>query len=144
VTRTTRSYTLDPTTVALLDSVGPRQASGYVDRTIQQRWQRWQESLATLAQSGWAGAEVLAACDALNGVWLGGAVNRAPDGVALELRDNSGAASRHGVAPERWTDLVRSVGESHAMTAALLEVILEFWAGNAACSSAIDRLTGGE
>lgn len=134
------TLTLNPETVALLRSTG--NPSEYLDRIVRDRAESWQESLNQLAGAGWTTAEVRAACDALNGTWLRGFM-RGPAAISLELHDAqslNGTAEHHGADPKRWEERVDQIGSDACLTAALLDVVAEFWSNNAACDRAIREL----
>lgn len=136
-----RNFTLSASVHELLTRT--ENASGYLDHVVQERWRAWQEALLELQQSGWRAPEILAACDVLNGYWALGAAGRSGQAVALELHDGAqlnGICEKWDVSPERWATRIKTLSESDLHAAALLTVVSEFWAGNAACDAAIRRV----
>ena len=136
------NITVDDSTSGLLGQVGEKRQSGYISRLVQDAWQRWQDGLGTLAQSGWKAPEILAACDALNGLWLVG-MYRSPGSVAMELQDDAqlnGLCEKWDISPDRWGDLITQLRDSWPLMIALCDVSAEFWRDNAACEAAIRRV----
>lgn len=134
------NLSLDAGTRDLLDRVG--NASEYISRTIQDRWQSWQESLHVLREGGWRRPEVFAVCDTLNGVWMFGQY-RSPGSVAMELEDAerlNGICAKWELDPAAWRARIREVADDWPLTLALLDVVAEFWRDNRACEQAIERL----
>lgn len=125
---------LDESTTALLDracgeSTSP---SDYVSHLIEQAHRKWTLSLDKLRVAGWTGSELLAACDALNGVWLheyaGG-----PAFLAAELTDAqrlNDVCGKWDVPPKDWAKRVKALHEDRELQRALVAVVEEFWNGN--------------
>lgn len=123
----------------LLDRVG--NASEYVDRVVRARWREWTEALDLLVQSGWVRAEILAACDALNGYWMIGS-GKSGAFIAAELEDAerlNKLCAKWDLAPERWAQCYGEIGRSQPLAHALTIVVEEFWTGNEAIEAAIAK-----
>ena len=129
--RARRNFTLDPDADALLGRVG--NASEYLSRTVMRRSRQWTSALDLLRSEGWSSAELLAACEALNGYWLAG---RAAHGgyLATVLDDGlSDAGGRSTIWRNRFKQLETDAG----LATALAILVDEFWSGNAACEAAV-------
>lgn len=113
--------------------------SAYLDRLVQDRFQRAQMAVATLHAAEWKSNEILAACDVLNGCWLH---VHAPTWHGASLADGPEYAGNWEVSPERWQEMAKQISERQDLAFALDLVVSEFWSGN----SYIDRIIrrGGE
>ena len=141
--RTRKNYTLDPSTIAILERCD--NASAYLTGLVQHRAQEWHAALETLRAAGWTTPDLHVACDALNGCWLQQPY-LTPQAVALELHDAqglNGTAEKHHVTPERWKAQVWQVSESWPIALALVAVVTEWWSGNGACEQAVSRVGSG-
>ncbi|MFQ5425911.1 MAG: hypothetical protein ACE5EV_02400, partial [Gaiellales bacterium] len=112
---------------------------------VRQHAREWQESLELLRHAGWQREEILAACDALNGLWLIAGMSAASQ-VSTSLADSAALerlVERHDTGPVTWDGLVRGIAESEPLARALLCVVTEWWAGNGVLQRALER-TGTE
>jgi hypothetical protein len=143
--RTKASFTLDPTTVEILREAGNQ--SAYLDSVVTRAAREWQEALDTLVSGGWTSAEILAACDALNGVWMVGAPNASGGGIALELHDAqrlTAIATKWELTADRWATRVDLVDRIPVVAWAVRTIAVEFWAPNEAVERAIRRVVARE
>ena len=132
-----RNISLDADTDARLARTG--NASGWLSHVIRERWADWQNALRLLESEGWKPAELRAACDALNGAC-------APPDIAYALTTAArleGVARKWEVEPKRWRSLVRGIEKDRVIALAVLFISREYWAGNAACHSALGEATSG-
>lgn len=130
---------LDPSTAELLGRTG--NASHYVDSVVGQRWQEWQWALGTVQALGWLPAEILAACDACNGLWHDGPMPGS--WLAQELHDAAqldGLVQKWEIDADRWPGLLAALGQNDQLGHALFLVAREFWAGNDEVERRIRRL----
>lgn len=129
--RSRRNVTLDPDAEALLGRVG--NASEYLSRTITRRSMQWTAALEILRAAGWGGPELVVACEALNGYWLGG---NAADGAYLAAVLDAGVtgASLQG---SLWRKRGQALEKDSGLAAAMAVLVDEFWSGNVACQAAV-------
>lgn len=136
-----KNLSLDPATAAILDGV--ENASDYVDRLVLGRERLWRDAIGIATAENLGGPVLLAACDALNGYAMSSMLSRTQDALAFELHDAeelNGVCAKHGVKPNAWGNLVKLVRERPEVAGALLVLVEEFWAGNAACERAMRRI----
>ena len=139
------NVTLEPDVAAELHDWPRGTRARYLSTVLRERWMDFHSALRTLRAAGWMRAEILAACDALNGYWMLPTEDWEQQGpaVALELSDAErlhGTAARHGVGPTVWEARWTQVRQSEALTRALRHVVREFWADNPAAERAIERV----
>lgn len=131
--------TVDPSTAALLEKTG--NSSRYVDAVVEQRWSEWTNAIHVVDQLGWRRAEVLASCDASNGLWHLGFMKGAWFGAELEDATRlNGLVAKWELDEERWAGLIKEVCKNDELAGALWIISREFWAQNNAVDAAIDRL----
>lgn len=141
MTQVRKNLSLDPATAAILDGV--ENASDYVDRLVLGRERLWRDAMGVMLGESIGAPALLAACDALNGYHLSSMLSRTQDALAFELHDAeelNGVCAKHGVKPSAWWRLVKLVRERPEVAGALLVLVEEFWAGNAACERAMRRI----
>ena len=105
------------------------------------------QALETVRLAGWHRADILAACDALNGYWLvgqmGGGGGSGP-ALAMELHDAAvlgDLPAKWEVNGDRWAEMVAQLREDPpGLARSLLVVVEEFWGGNAYVERAIERM----
>lgn len=121
-----RAVVVDAGAGQVLTHVGD--PAGYTSRLLGQTHADAREALLAITDAGWERAEILAACDALNGVWMRGYVG--PAAVALELADAerlNGLSAKWSTDPARWEQLVVDVAGSPELSHALVVVVRDFW-----------------
>lgn len=140
---------LDPSIAQMLRLWDPDKRDGYLTEVIRARWATWRAALEMLRSRGWTRIELLAACDALNGVWLTWEaepiIPRGPS-MAVKLRDAqdvNATATRHGVEHDSWNRRVKEVRSDETVAYSLFCVVCEWWAGNPLCDELIERLDNG-
>lgn len=123
---------MDPGIVDLLHkAAGERGVSDYITDLVDERWRDWQDGLEHLRTVGWADAELLAACDALNGKLISARHDLGPQ-LAATMEDAAiidGIAKKYNVG-DRWRDRCGEVRASDATARSLLAVVREWWTGN--------------
>lgn len=132
---TAKTMRLDDSAVAILDRACGENATSpadYVSRLIEQAHRKWTTALRRLTEAGWKGRELLAACDALNGLgmhdYVGGPLFLAPElSDAQRLND---ICSKWDVSPDSWSERVRAVHADKAQERDLATIVEEFWNGN--------------
>jgi hypothetical protein len=122
-------FTLSESTQGLLKRMG--NASGYLDALVQARQRRAARALEVLRSGGWTPEEILACCEAANGVWESVIY---PGAYAVWI-DKILTADIDG------RDLERRICESNSVAYALHEVVSEFWCGNTSVEDAIRKTT---
>lgn len=132
-----KNFILSESTMGLLSRVD--NMSGYLDRLIQDRFQRAQMAVMHLHSVGWKSNEILAACDVLNGSWL---LIQAPTWHGASLSDGPEYAGNWEISPDRWMEMAKQISERQDLAFALDLVVSEFWSGNTYIDKIIRR--GGE
>ncbi|MBL7987672.1 MAG: hypothetical protein JNJ94_06400 [Chlorobi bacterium] len=125
---------IDTDTLALLQSAGERSISRYLNAIIQDRHDESASALSHLNFSGWDGAAVVAACDALCQL---GAMATMPlmrpltISVPQSLRNHAQSAiERHGIAPYAWEAMEDQCSDEPSIALAAWIAAREYWSGN--------------
>jgi len=137
-----KNLSLSAEVLGLLEQVGERKATEYVERLVRDRWQEWQDALGLLIGEDMTTNEIIACCDILNGHYHVAGTDPGQS-VSLSLHDGQAldrTAQKHGCDLERWRLLVLRVREFRGLGEAILTVSREFWSDNEACNAAIRRV----
>lgn len=129
---------LDESDQALLEHV--RDRSDYIRTLLSERRAEWMESYSHLRAAGWAGNEICAAMDALNGTHI--EMLRPGSWLAIELHDaerlNETATAKWDVDAERWDALVARVHDERTLDGWALRLLARaFWSGDEAVDKRI-------
>lgn len=101
----------------------------YLAAVLAQRAEALAAALDVLRSRGWRMSELAAIAHVTMGVIA--PAGRPLTWLAAEMRDAPHVAEDHGIAPERWAELIARVADDEPEARALYAVAAEVWAGNA-------------
>lgn len=124
----------------LLDSLTDEPGE-YLSDLIREHYSDLHSAISLVRAAGWTRGEVLAVCDACNGLWLLPHAS-SPEYLAIELADGArlGGILAHGASADTWDDRVREVRGSPELAGALLALSRAWWRNARAVEQWIDGL----